>query len=273
MKTFERVFQNYAHGISTALANTLLHQSQDDTDPSLRLHAHNRNRTLAKLAPNESVLSADELYQQAQQPLIPSAQAAEISTDDNSEYEIPFPPPAPAVRAERRGTIRPTPAHGNGKSSSPASILGKGFATAHGTRVVEVKLKQYKEAISIADVCKFVLLSGRILQLDQLRMSCLQIETGPTSIQRTENAARGLAHYILRTLSQPRSTKRPSVCIVCDDCEKGAVALRSGVHLSNHGATVVAFILTTEDHSQTFKTGLREFSSAGGRILRDLEGV
>lgn len=48
--------------------------------------------------------------------------------------------------------------------------------------------------------------------------------------------------------------------------------MRTGVHLANHGAKVVSYILTTQDHSELFKTNLRVFSSAGGRILRDIEG-
>lgn len=107
-------------------------------------------------------------------------------------------------------------------------------------------------------------------------MPFLKIETGPTSIQRTENAARGIASFILKKLSKSKSsssTSRPSICILCDDCEKGTIALRAGVHLSNHNAKIVAFILTTDDHSERFRTNLREFSSAGGRIFRDVEGL
>lgn len=46
------------------------------------------------------------------------------------------------------------------------------------------------------------------------------------------------------------------------------------MHLRNHGRNVVAYLPTGEqaDHSENFRTQLRVFSSAGGRIVRDMEG-
>lgn len=95
------------------------------------------------------------------------------------------------------------------------------------------------------------------------------IESGPTVIQRFEHAGRGLAALIL---SLPRTTSgpRPTLCILCDDCEKGQMALRAGTFLANRSCKVVAYILSTKHHGEGFRTNLRMFSSAGGRIVRSL---
>lgn len=88
-------------------------------------------------------------------------------------------------------------------------------------------------------------------------------------IQRHEHAGRGLASLIL-TLPRTTSGPRPTVCLLCDDCEKGQIALRAATFLANRSCKVVAYILSTRDHSEGFRTNLRMFSSAGGRIVRSL---
>ena len=244
-------------------------QSQDETDPSLRLHAHNRNRALAKLAPTESVLTAAELYEQNQRQSASPLPPAGASADETSDCEEEPAPPPRMVERERRGTIKPAVGTKNGH------VVGKEFVTPKGVTAVEVRLRQYKEALSICDVRGSSLRTVLFANLHARS----QIETGPTAIQRTENTGRGIAAFVLQTLSRDRRLfpleprKRPSICILCDDCDKGAVALRAGVHLSNHGSQVVAYILTTDDHSEVFRTNLRVFSSAGGRILRELESA
>ncbi|KAL8283252.1 hypothetical protein RQP46_006030 [Phenoliferia psychrophenolica] len=214
---------------------------QDDTDPSLRLVAHNRNRTQPKLAINENVLSPEELAEQNRE---------QSSADETSDYgdEESRAPPAKPVERERRGTLL--------KPSSNGASVRRTFYTPTGIKVADVRLRQLKEALSIAD-----------------------IETGPSAIQRAENAGRGIAAFILQTLSRDRGLfpldqrRRPSICIMTGDCQKGAVALRAGAHLSNHGCKVVSYLLKTDVQTDAFKTTLREFSSSGGRILRDLEDL
>ena len=236
-------------------------QSLDDTDPALRLVAHNRNRQQPKLAPTENVLSPEELAAQRREV----SQSSADETSDYGDEERRAPPKA--VERERRGALRPSV--GNGTS------VRRSFHTPSGVKVAEVRLKQYREAVSIADV--------RLPEPPLVRIQAdtkhLQIETGPSAVQRTENAGRGIAAFVLQTLSRDRQLfpleqrQRPSVCIMTGDCQKGAVALRAGAHLSNHGCKVVSYILKADAHTDGFKTTLREFSSSGGRTLRDLEGA
>ncbi|KAK4705813.1 enhancer of mRNA-decapping protein 3, partial [Phenoliferia sp. Uapishka_3] len=225
----------------TIVELTSTSQSQDDTDPSLRLVAHNRSRQQAKLAPTENVLSPEELAEQRKE-------LNQSSADETSDYgEEEERAPTKPVERERRATLKPS---GNGTG------IRRSFKTPSGVHVAAVRLKQFREALSIAD-----------------------IETGPSAIQRTENAGRGIASFILQTLSRDRQLfpleqrQRPSICVMAGDCQKGAVALRAGAHLSNHGCKVVCYIFSGQQVDGVFRTNLREFSSSGGRTLRDLEDL
>lgn len=111
--------------------------------------------------------------------------------------------------------------------------------------------------------------SGRAAHADASCCCSADIESGPTVIQRHEHAGRGLAALIL---SLPRTTSgpRPTVCLLVDDCEKGQIALRAATFLANRSCKVVAYILSTAHHGEAFRTNLRMFSSAGGRIVRSL---
>lgn len=142
---------------------------------------------MKKLSINESVLSESELYDQSQLLPPPSARPhhstsnhnnVETSTDDNSASEFEEVTPPPTIRYERRGTIKASHSNlnvsgagsgnsngggggsvgishsnGGGRSQSSNSTHSRGFVTSKGgIKAVEVKLKQYKEVLSIADV-------------------------------------------------------------------------------------------------------------------------
>ncbi|KAM0756342.1 YjeF N-terminal domain-like protein [Meredithblackwellia eburnea MCA 4105] len=247
---------------------------QDQTDPHTRLVAHNRSSgNQVKLLPKENVLTVEELEEQQfdRQRLLPqpgsrASPAVDAGGTDfrrGDSYDAPPHVPVHATFVERRPTLK---ASSSGSSSVLRASIGnaapaggtRSLSTQSGIKVVPVKLKQFKEALSIAD-----------------------IETGPNPVQRAENAGRGIAAFILRNLTISRKLfpysqrQRPFICVLAGDCDKGTVALRAGAHLCNHGAKVVTFILKAkaDDYEEGFRTNLREFSSAGGRILRDLEDL
>ncbi|KAI5481466.1 enhancer of mRNA-decapping protein 3 [Pseudohyphozyma bogoriensis] len=214
-------------------------QSQDGTDPSSRLVAHNRIR---KLGNSENVLTVEELEEQNRSHALPQgpgkAQAqAQVQSGAQWDQEL-------EVKSKTKG-----------RAGGPTT----GFVTREGVKAVEVKLRAFKEVLSIAE-----------------------IETGPTSSQRHENSSRCIASFILSLASPPTSLfplikKRPKVGVLVEDCDKGLVGLRTGVHLSNHGAQVVGVLLGASVRSgvagEEWRNGLRVFSSAGGRIIRDLEDL
>ncbi|GAA5899609.1 hypothetical protein JCM5296_006957 [Sporobolomyces johnsonii] len=226
-------------------------RSQDETDPSLRLHAHNRNpaRTpQTKLLPTESVLTVEELEAQQLEQLqfvAGSSVPQGMTTDEDSELDAGY-----AGVGLRRVT--------NGLDA--LSLSGKkGLITEAGVSLPTVRLRQWKEALSIAD-----------------------IGTAPSPFQRTELSAYQLVTFVLSHLSSkldlfPMSSPsspphaRPSILLLCTDCEKANVALRSGTLLANRGFRVVA--LVEDAKSEELRTNLRVLSSAGGRIVRDLADV
>ncbi|GAA5969532.1 hypothetical protein JCM21900_000059 [Sporobolomyces salmonicolor] len=226
-------------------------RSQDETDPSLRLHAHNRNpaRTpQTKLLPTESVLTVEELEAQQLgqlQFVAGSSGPRGVTTDEDSELDGGY-----TGVGSRQVT--------NGLDA--LSLSGKkGLVTESGISLPTMRLRQWKEALSIAD-----------------------IETAPSSFQRTELSAYQLVTFVLSHLSSkldffPTSSSsspphsRPSVLLLCTDCEKANVALRSGTLLANRGFRVVA--LVEDAKSEELRTNLRVFSSAGGRIVRDLADI
>lgn len=99
-----------------------------------------------------------------------------------------------------------------------------------------------------------------------------QLETSPTLSERTENAARGIASLVLHSLPSA-SSRRSTVCIFANDCEKGIVALRAGVHLCNRGVKVVVFAMRSQAVSDAYTRGLRVSSASGSRVVREVEGA
>ncbi|SCV71375.1 BQ2448_2963 [Microbotryum intermedium] len=107
--------------------------------------------------------------------------------------------------------------------------------------------KQYREVVSIAE-----------------------IETGPTAVQRTENASRAMGQFILSLHPDPPTlSSMPSLCILCGSkaIEKSTLALRAGTMLVNRGFKVLAFLASMEGVSEV---ALKGFSAAGGRLWRSL---
>ncbi|GAA6064207.1 hypothetical protein JCM10212_001620 [Sporobolomyces blumeae] len=222
-------------------------RSQDHIDPSLRLVAHNRNpaRTRtpqSKLLPTESVLTVEELESQQldrQNALGVAASSSRGMTVEELEAGV-----------TQVGLRRPS-------SSRNQSASTRSVETSDGIVVPVVRLKQWKEALSIAD-----------------------IETSPSPFQRLEMAAYELFNFVLRTHALPSislstrpasSRTRPSVLLLCTDCEKANVALRAGILLAHRGCRVVA--LVEDGKTEGLKTNLRILSSAGGRIVRDVDDL
>ncbi|GAA5853393.1 hypothetical protein JCM5353_009037 [Sporobolomyces roseus] len=216
-------------------------RSTDNIDPSLRLVAHNRNprTSQSKLLPTESVLTVEELEQQ-QMDRQAAMEAVPVKQRGMTVEELEAGVASVGLaQEEERGY--------------EYEERGSTLATESGIVVPTVKLRQWKEALGIAD-----------------------IETSPSPSQRLELAAYQLTTFILTHLSQkfalfplpspPQS--RPSVLLLCTDCEKANVALRCGILLANRGCRVIA--LVDDARSEDFKTNLRVLSSSGGRIVRDV---
>ncbi|GAA6003992.1 hypothetical protein JCM10207_006502 [Rhodosporidiobolus poonsookiae] len=257
-------------------------RSNDSTDPSLRLVAHNRNPARAlmpqtKLLPTESVLSAQELHAQQHERLQAVAARANATAGSVGGASAS---PAPGSAASGRGEttegegsasefeamanqgIRRVQSQLGGLALGAGSGEGGGLVTSRGVRVPVIKTRQWKEALSIAD-----------------------IESFPTATQRLESTAHSLVSYILTSLcstlrlfpppNPPHA--RPSILLLCTDSDKGAAALRAGVLLANRGCRVAALVPPAaagpEEEgrgSEAWRTGLRVLSSAGGRIVREL---
>ncbi|KAM0790590.1 hypothetical protein ACM66B_004455 [Microbotryomycetes sp. NB124-2] len=267
-------------------------RSQDQTDPASRLVSHNKrhahNPYMSKLASNESVLSERELLDQQED----NAQAlealslkrdgsgggaqapdsSEVETEDDEEYTTGTESQSEQVGQEssamtesdsdfdvvvdrrpylssRRSTIKPGSMQDLNEFKTTSSRMG--FKTDEDVRCSPITLKQFREALSIAD-----------------------IETGPTLVQRTEMAGLGIALFVLRHLSLDVG-QSPEVCILCgESSEKAETALRAGVMLLNRGGRVTT-LLSRSNAPPTIelREGLRVFSSAGGRIIRDLADI
>ncbi|KAK4057011.1 enhancer of mRNA decapping [Microbotryomycetes sp. JL221] len=259
-------------------------RSEDQTDPASRLVSHNKrhghNPYMSKLAPNESVLSERELYDQQEdnaqalsklslKHLMPesSTEGSEFDaeTDDDavtasedfegqtssaavteSDSDFDAIQDRPPYLSSRRSTIKP----GQDYLTTDEGRSKVTFKTDEDVACSPIPLRQYREALSIAD-----------------------IETGPTQVQRSEMAGLGIALFVMRHLSLDVG-QSPEVCILCGEGEKAETALRAGVMLLNRGSRVTALVhranvaVTAE-----FREGLRVFSSAGGRIVRDLADV
>ncbi|GAA6000560.1 Edc3p [Rhodotorula paludigena] len=241
-------------------------KSNDATDPSLRLHAHNRNpdrvRTpQSKLLPTESVLSPNELYEQQQERLAARHQLASAAVGASESARAT---PTDMSRARQDDAEDEQRAEERWeKVQKQLTALevderegGNELRTAKTRLAVPViKARQWREALSIAE-----------------------IESCPTPAQRLEASAHGLTIYVLSTLARTHKLfpvpspphSRPSICFLCTDSEKGYIGLRAGVTLANRGCRVVVLAEDgTEGRSERWRTGLRVLSSAGGRIVRD----
>ncbi|BGP26561.1 yjeF-related protein [Rhodotorula toruloides] len=243
---------DFGAGLATFDKKAVFEQirSHDDTDPALRLVAHNRNPSRTpqtKMLPSESVLSPQELYDQRQEALSMPQLAGRDAKASMTPTDMSRRKPEDVI-ARQRQTLELDGEAG----SAPAKTL----LTGRGVPVPAVKAKQWKEALSIAE-----------------------IESAPTTSQRHEASAIALTTYILSHLclsqnllplpSPPHS--RPSVCLLCTDAEKSYIAIRAGVTLANRGCRVVALVEDGgEGKSEAWKTAVRVLSSAGGRIVRDV---
>ena len=73
----------------------------------------------------------------------------------------------------------------------------------------------------------------------------------------------------MRTRQASNPSFSASIVILCTPCSKGSQGLRAGVHLVNHGATVIAFLPSSYTQlSPSFEFHLRLFSSSGGKVIR-----
>lgn len=134
-------------------------QSQDATDPALRLHAHNRNPSRTpqtKLLPTESVLSPQELYDQQQESQV-------IRENKQTKMVSMTPTDMHAGDLESRLAVDDSDDKRNERRWESVTgeiekiALGDGpgtgeFRTKDGRNVPVVKPKQLSEALAIAEV-------------------------------------------------------------------------------------------------------------------------
>ena len=146
-------------------------QSQDATDPSSRLHAHNRNPSRArtpqsKLLPSESVLSPQELYDQQQELQIlrdnRRTKIASMTPTDMHAGDVEESlggggggADGEEQRNERRwqsvtGEIEKIALGGGGASTN--GRVGVLMTASGGRPVPVINAKQWREALSIAEV-------------------------------------------------------------------------------------------------------------------------
>lgn len=283
-------------------------QSQDATDPSSRLHAHNRNPSRArtpqsKLLPSESVLSPQELYDQQQEVQIlrdnRRTKIASMTPTDMHAGDVEESLGAgggggggggPDGEDERRNERRWQSVTGElekialgGGASTNGRDKGVLMTASGGRPVPVISAKQWREALSIAEVKHFqgVWSFTAMLTGDHARG---QIESSLTSTQRLEASASALLHHILsqRLVALPatnaNSSPRPVICILSSDSDRGYIALRAAATLAYRGCRI--FVLAQQQSvssasqgaSERFRTAIRVVSSAGARIVREVEG-
>ncbi|BGP42256.1 enhancer of mRNA decapping [Rhodotorula kratochvilovae] len=247
---------DFGAGLATFNKHAVFEQirSNDDTDPAMRLVAHNRNPSArtsqTKLLASESVLSPAELVAQREERRDVRAMVRQQSVERE-----PAGAGAGGKGEERSAEERLVEVQRQMNEIAVEDGMAAELVTAKGTVVPTVTARQWKEALSIAE-----------------------IESFPTSVQRIEASAHALTAYILTHLSlrdglfPPPSPphSRPSICLLCTDGTKGQIALRAGVTLANRGCRVVALVEDGSERSEAWRTGLRVLSSAGGRIVRDV---
>ena len=205
----------------------------------MRLVYHNKRQLPDKMKPSENVLSEAELEEQkafvADHHVRRNLAAARhLSSDQAADSDASIPDP------------RPEPRHRNSEPAPASSWT----INSSSREVSALSLKQVREVISVAD-----------------------IETGPSASQRDEVAAVHLSHLIMHEYFTA-SKKQPACVILATDCSKGRLALRVGAHLVNHGSRVTVFApVLGENASDIWRSNLRCLSAAGGKVVRDTEGV
>ncbi|GAA5823236.1 hypothetical protein JCM11251_007534 [Rhodosporidiobolus azoricus] len=245
----------------------------DTIDPSLRLHAHNRNphqpgRSLTpqqrqtaagqvKLLPNENVLSQRELEEQQEER---SASLAARAEGSRAASVAGGSDTASVSASAEASEYEDAPGTGKGLSRAQSRLRnlvlqddGEGevgeLVTVSGFKVPTVTRRQWREALSIAE-----------------------IESSPTPFQRIEHSACFLVSYILELLSSSTSlSKAPKVALLTTPCTHGLIALRAGTLLAHRGVKITALIVDEESGSvgEEWRTALRVLSGAGGRVVKD----
>lgn len=149
-------------------------QSQDATDPSSRLHAHNRNPSRArtpqsKLLPSESVLSPQELYDQQQEVQIlrdnRRTKIASMTPTDMHAGDVEENPGGGADGEEQRNERRWQSVTGEIErialgGSSPNGREGVLMTASGGRPVPVINAKQWREALSIVEVTSILPVPG-----------------------------------------------------------------------------------------------------------------
>ncbi|GAA97967.1 uncharacterized protein L969DRAFT_165232 [Mixia osmundae IAM 14324] len=251
--------------------------SGDQSDPSLRLVAHNRNRDIAryttKLAHTENVLDPSEVhdivatendettdYDSAAALPTPkltmtrSSLAAADHTSSSEEEETELDLPEAKVPSRRPNTSRAASMSKQGQAAlavpRPTSKARKSATKRKGSStrqpILALTHKEWSEVQQIAS-----------------------IETGPNLAQRCENAGRGLAETIASLAPVDVALERLEVVLICGFTSKATYALRAGAHLANRSSPVVAFV-PPDDPPQSLSFYLRLFTSAGGIVVRSL---
>lgn len=241
---------DFAQGLATFDKKAVFQQirEQDQTDPSLRLVAHNRknDKYTTKLSIHENVLDEAEQIEALEAirpklPLLPHTLLADASTtEDEAETEDDL------ANGVESLLTRPLLA---ASSDLPCPVLS---------------WKEWKDVLQLAN-----------------------IELGPNLIQRIENGARGIATYILRHLLKGY-TRSLNIVVLCGQGTKGQCGLRTGAHLINKGANVTAVLIAGETlwvqrcqrilltrllcRPSSLEFQLRLFSAAGGRLVRSTAG-
>ncbi|TNY23286.1 YjeF-related protein [Rhodotorula diobovata] len=238
-------------------------RSNDDTDPSLRLVAHNRNPSArshhaqTKLLPTESVLSPSELLEQRAERRDVRAMVRQQAVVREPEGEGAGGKGGERSAGERLAEVQrqmnEIAVEDGGEAGPPGTEVATRLVTRKGIEVPTVTARQWKEALSIAE-----------------------IESFPTPLQRLEASSHALTTHILTSLSLPPLSpphSRPSICLLASDGTKGLVALRAGTTLANRGCRVVALVEEGGAGGEAWRTAVRVLSSAGGRIVRDVEDL
>lgn len=261
-------------------------QSNDDTDPSLRLVAHNRNPSArshhaqTKLLPTESVLSPSELLEQRAERRDVRAMVRQQAVVREPEGEGAGGKGGERSAGERLAEVQrqmnEIAVEDGGEAGPPGTEVATRLVTRKGIEVPTVTARQWKEALSIAEVRALALILILCLDCSTYTRLSSQIESFPTPLQRLEASSHALTTHILTSLSLPPLSpphSRPSICLLASDGTKGLVALRAGTTLANRGCRVVALVEEGGAGGEAWRTAVRVLSSAGGRIVRDVEGA
>jgi len=195
----------------------------DTTDPASLLVTHNRkgglqlDKYITKLGIHENVLDDSEQDSEREEAMLALRNAARARSTLNSGQ----PPITASLGDASESEANATEIEEDVKLDEPCSRI---IAISSGLTCPCLTWKEWKELQILAN-----------------------IEVGPNSIQRIENAARGLASFVLSSLGAARQEGKASqVIVLCGQGLKGQIGLRSGAHLLNKGLSVTA-LLTNGD--------------------------